>query len=232
MERKLGRQEASDAVGELGWRYLLGALRTSVPTGSLARATELASALVAASGDDADRHLRIDVRAEQLVLILQTLDLGAVTARDVDLARRLSAAVRAAGLRTEAGSGAGGLRSVQMLEIAVDALDIAAVRPFWKAVLGYADEPMADDPPDAAVDPLGQGPAIWFQQMDQPRPQRNRIHLDICVPHDQAAHRIESALAAGGHLVSDEGAPAFWILADAEGNEACVTTWQGRDPQG
>ena len=23
--------------------------------------------------------------------------------------------------------------------------------------------------------------------------------------------------------------PAFWVLADAEGNEACVTTWQGRD---
>jgi 4a-hydroxytetrahydrobiopterin dehydratase len=25
-------------------------------------------------------------------------------------------------------------------------------------------------------------------------------------------------------------APAFWLLADPEGNEACVTTWQGRDP--
>jgi 4a-hydroxytetrahydrobiopterin dehydratase len=24
-------------------------------------------------------------------------------------------------------------------------------------------------------------------------------------------------------------APAFWVLADPEGNEACITTWQGRD---
>ena len=24
-------------------------------------------------------------------------------------------------------------------------------------------------------------------------------------------------------------APAFWVLADPEGNEACVCTWQGRD---
>ena len=32
-------------------------------------------------------------------------------------------------------------------------------------------------------------------------------------------------------LVSDAEAPAFWILADAEGNEACICTWQGRDPQ-
>ncbi len=65
--------------------------------------------------------------------------------------------------------------------------------------------------------------------MDSPRPQRNRIHFDVSVPHDEAAHRISAALAAGGVLLSDDRAPAFWILADAEGNEACVTTWQGRD---
>jgi hypothetical protein len=38
------------------------------------------------------------------------------------------------------------------------------------------------------------------------------------------------AEAAGGALRSDAEAPAFWVLADPEGNEACVTTWQGRDP--
>lgn len=115
-----------------------------------------------------------------------------------------------------------------MLEIAIDALDIAAIRPFWKAVLGYADEAQAG-PQDAIVDPIGQGPAIWFQQMDQPRPQRNRIHFDLCVPHDEASCRIGAALAAGGRLVSEAAAPAFWVLADIEGNEVCVTTWQGRD---
>ena len=65
--------------------------------------------------------------------------------------------------------------------------------------------------------------------MDAPRPQRNRIHLDISVPHDEAHHRLQGALAAGGTVVSDRWAPAFWVLADAEGNEACITTWQGRD---
>ena len=67
--------------------------------------------------------------------------------------------------------------------------------------------------------------------MDEPRPQRNRIHLDVTVAHDEALARMDRALAAGGHLVSDAAAPAFWILADAEGNEACICTWQGRDPQ-
>jgi len=128
--------------------------------------------------------------------------------------------------RTDAGRAVAG----QALEIAVDALDIAAVQPFWRAVLGYVDErPEAPDASPALVDPAGIGPAVWFQQMDAPRPQRNRVHLDVSVPHDVAVARVEAALAAGGRLVSDRRAPAFWVLADAEGNEACVCTWQGRE---
>jgi 4a-hydroxytetrahydrobiopterin dehydratase len=65
--------------------------------------------------------------------------------------------------------------------------------------------------------------------MAEPRPQRNRIHFDVSVPHDEARRRIQAALDAGGVLVSDAQAPAFWVLADAEHNEVCVTTWQGRD---
>ena len=119
-------------------------------------------------------------------------------------------------------------RPVQALEIAIDAIDIAAVQPFWKAVLGYVDEP--DGGPEMAiVDPAGQLPAIWFQQMDAPRPQRNRVHFDITVAHDEAEPRVRAALAAGGRLVDDSYARMFWVLADAEGNEVCVCTWTDRD---
>ena len=94
----------------------------------------------------------------------------------------------------------------------------------WRLVLGTlrASVPVASLAEAAVV-------AVWFQSMAEPRPQRNRIHFDISVPHDEAAGRIAAALAAGGRLVSADRAPAFWILADPEGNEACVTTWQGRD---
>ena len=68
-----------------------------------------------------------------------------------------------------------------------------------------------------------------LQEMDAPRPQRNRIHVDVWVPHDQAEARVAAAIAAGGHLVTDEHAPSWWVLADAEGNEACVATWTSRD---
>jgi 4a-hydroxytetrahydrobiopterin dehydratase len=221
---KLTRQEASDAVTGLGWRYVLGEFRTEVRTGSLPLAADVAGR--AAAVPEAQGHLRMDVRADRVLLALQTAELGRVTARDVELARRISAAAQEFRLTTTAGDG---IRTVQVLEIGIDAMDIASIRPFWKAVLGYDDEPGLTGPEDALVDPLGQGPAIWFQQMDAPRPQRNRLHFDVSVPHDEVHRRIEATIAAGGKLLNDAEAPAFWVLADPEGNEACVTTWQGRD---
>jgi 4a-hydroxytetrahydrobiopterin dehydratase len=228
-EEKLSRQAASDAVSDLGWRYILGVLRTTLHVGSLAQAADAAARAVAACGADADGHLWVDVRRDRVVLSLQSLASAEVTARDTRLAQRISAAMGELGLRTGADVGDRSLRSVQIVEIAIDALDIPAIRPFWKAIMGYGDEPGRSGPEDPLVDPLGQSPAIWFQQMDAPRPQRNRIHFDVSVPHDEARRRIRAALDAGGVLVSDARAPAFWVLADPEGNEACVTTWQGRD---
>ena len=222
--RKLSRPEASAAVTSLGWRLVLGELRTEVRTGSLPLAADVAAR--AASVPGADGHLRLDVRADRVLLSLQTAAAGWVTERDVQLAQRITAV--AAELRLTTVSGVGD-RSVQVLEIGIDTLDAAAIRPFWRTVLGYADEPGRFGPWDGLIDPLGQGPAVWFQRMDAPRPQRNRIHLDVSVPHDEAEPRIQAALAAGGTLINDAAAPAFWVLADAEGNEACITTWQGRD---
>jgi 4a-hydroxytetrahydrobiopterin dehydratase len=224
----VSRQEASDAATPLGWRLVLGALVTRVPVGSLAEGAGVAQRLVAAAGEDADGHVRVDLRPEAVVLTVQSRRHISATAEDLAVMRRISAEITDAGLRTEPGVGDGG-RSVQLLELAIDAMDIPAIRPFWKAVLGYRDEVGKTGPSDALIDPLGHGPAVWFQQMDVPRPQRNRIHFDVSVPHDEAPQRIRAALAAGGTVVYDAEAPAFWVLADAEGNEACVTTWQGRD---
>ena len=210
------RQQISDAVGPLGWRLVLGAIYTEVATSSLQDAVKAASTAVSATGSDGQGHLTVDVRADRAVLRLHSAAVGTMTGRDIRLARAVSDV-----LPTTPAVIAG-----QGMEIAIDALDIAAVRPFWKAVTEYVDEP---DLSGGLIDPFGRGPAIWFQQMDAPRPQRNRIHLDIDVPHDAAHARIAATLAAGGTMLSDAAAPAFWVLADPEGNEACICTWQGRD---
>jgi len=152
-----------------------------------------------------------------VTLRLRTHHVDGLTERDVQLARQISAAARELDVPADP-------TAVQQVNVTIDALVGPEVQPFWRALLGYREKG-----PEDLVDPHGRGPSFWFQQMDAPRPQRNRIHVDISVPHDQAEARVAAATAAGGHLVSDQYAPAWWVLADAEGNEACVATWMGRD---
>jgi 4a-hydroxytetrahydrobiopterin dehydratase len=229
-DEALTRGAASEAVETIGWRYALGTLVTSVPVQSLNEGALVGASAITACREQADSHLRVDLRPDRVELSLQTRSLATVTSQDTELASRITQALAAAARRTAGATSAERPRPVQMLELAIDALDIPAIRPFWKAVLAYADEPGHDGPTDPLVDPAGQLPAVWFQQMDAPRPQRNRIHLDITVAHDEAAARVQAALDAGGVLVSDARARAFWILADREGNEVCVCTWLDRDP--
>ncbi len=200
------------------WTYVLGTLQAGFTAPSFPAGAALVSA-VADAAEAAEHHPDVDLRYPGTLLVtLMTHAVGEVTMLDVELARTISALARAAGA---------GLadRPVQAMEIGLDCLDRNAIRPFWQAVLDYEYLERFD----ALVDPRRQGPAIWFQQMDEPRPQRNRIHLDITVPPDQAEARVAAALAAGGTLLSDRRARAFWVLADAEGNEVCVCTWQDRD---
>lgn len=200
------------------WRFELQRLHATFRAGSFEGATTFA-ARVAAAAEAADHHPDIDVRyPDRVHVVLATHAAGTrVTELDVDLAGEISALASAAGLTSEP-------TAAQEIEIAIDALDIARVRPFWAAVTGYRE-----DGSDALVDPVRIGPAIWFQQMDEPRPQRNRIHLDMTVAADVADARVAAALAAGGTLLLGEAARAFWVLADPEGNEVCVCTCEDRD---
>ena len=210
--------EASAAIAD-PWRVIADALQASYRTGDMvtggafvARITEAAEA--------ADHHPDIDLRYGAVHLSLSTHSNRRITTADVALANSIAAIAAELGL-TAMPAPAG------RIEIAIDALDIAAIAPFWRTVLGYRDDP------EHAITDLSDSqdilPPIWFQQMDEPRPQRNRIHLDLRLPPELVSERLDAALAAGGVLVTDEFAPAWWILADVEGNEVCLCTWQGRE---
>jgi len=222
MSEILSDAAVTERVDGRHWRVLLRRLHATLRTGSFADGLVLVQR-IAALAEQADHHPDVDLRYAVVHVVLVSHDAGGLTERDVALAAQISAVADELGVSATP-------TAPQVLEIAVDALDIPAVRPFWKAVLGYDDDlPQAGDPEPALIDREGIGPAVWFQQMDAPRPQRNRIHLDVTVPQDVAEQRVAAAIAAGGHLVSDRRAPSFWVLADAEGNEACVCTWQARD---
>lgn len=98
LDTPLSRTAASAAVADTGWRYLLGTLAVSVPVRSLAQASNVAAAAVAASGQDADDHLRVDMRPDRVELSVQTRALGATTGRDTRLARRIADELAGLGL--------------------------------------------------------------------------------------------------------------------------------------
>lgn len=224
----LSRADASQAVESIGWRYLLGSLCASVPVSCLSQALDVATAATEAAGDAADDHLKVDLRRDRVELSVQTSTRG-VTTRDTELAHRIAAALTTLGVVVAPARSDCYSRPVAMLELALDAMDIPAIRPFWKAALGFIEDPTDPGPTGALIDAAGQQPALWFQQMDEPRPQRNRFHLDITVAHDEAEPRVQAALDAGGHMVNDSYARMYWVLADAEGNECCICTWTDRD---
>jgi 4a-hydroxytetrahydrobiopterin dehydratase len=214
-----------DASADLpDWRVLLGRIEASFRAGSFEAGAEFVGR-IAAAAEAADHHPDVDLRyPDRVNVALVTHAANALTDSDVSLARTISEIAADAGIKSEP-------TATSRVEVAIDALDIDAVRPFWQAVLGYVEEPprTPGGQVNAIVDPNRVGPAFWFQQMDAPRVQRNRIHLDVTVSHDIAEERVAAAIAAGGTLVSAARARAFWILADPEGNEACVCTWQDRD---
>lgn len=197
------------------WRVVLTSIRTTFEASDYLAAADLVRA-IAAIAEDQQHHPDMEIRYPGRVHVaLSTHATGGLTTLDVDVARLISAAASDAGAPAQPDT-------ARAYELGIDATDADRIRPFWAAVLGYRDVD------GYLVDPLGVGPAIWFQQMDDPRTERNRIHLDVEVPHDIADQRVADAIAAGGRLVTDEFARSWWVLADAEGNEACVCTWQDR----
>jgi 4a-hydroxytetrahydrobiopterin dehydratase len=196
---------------EVEWRVMAYAACTHFRTGSLAEGVALAEAiskLAEASSQGPD----VDLRSNGVTVRLKVNDTGELSEGDVALAGEISAAARELGIPFD-------LAGLQTFQIAIDALVIPDVMPFWGAVLGYVQVF------DVLVDPHFEGPTFWFQQMDAPRPQRNRIHIDLYLPEDQARARIDAAVAAGGRIVNDAHAPEWWTLADPEGNEVDVAPW-------
>jgi 4a-hydroxytetrahydrobiopterin dehydratase len=216
MTERISPREFHEAGGVDDWRVVFGGACAHFRTGSF----RVGVALINAIGDLADaanHHPDVDLRYPGVSVRLVTHEVGGLSPRDIELARQISAAAHGLGVTADPSA-------VQTVQVAIDAADRGRVMPFWRAVLDY--KAVGDEDLD---DPHGSGPSFWFQEIDEARPGRNRFHVDVSVPHDQGEARVEAAVAAGGRLVSDENAPAWWTLADADGNEADVTTWQGRE---
>ncbi len=215
-------REFGASEGTEDWRVLSDGAYAFFRTGSFATAAGFANAIAALPDIEAHQP-DVDVRRDGVTVRLITItdDSYGMSRRDVELARQISAAAREAALQADPSA-------VQSLLVIPGARSTAEVMSFWRAILGY--EPRGDSPDEDLVDPHDRGPAFWFEPMDEPRPDGGgAIHIAVWVPIEHAEARVAAALAAGGRMVRDEFAPAWWTLADAAGNEADIATIETRD---
>jgi 4a-hydroxytetrahydrobiopterin dehydratase len=211
-----------ESDGAEDWRILSDGATAHFRTASFSESTRLVRAFGEIDDIDANPPA-VDIRAGGVTvrLITLTTEFAGMTDRDLEIARHISATARALGAAADPSA-------VQSLLVIPGAPDIAEVTPFWRAALGY--EPRLDSPDEDLVDPVDRGPAFWFESMDEPRPGGlGAIHVAVWLPYEQARARVAAALAAGGQMVRDEYAPAWWTLSDAAGNEVDIATVQGRD---
>jgi 4a-hydroxytetrahydrobiopterin dehydratase len=204
-----------DHDGVEDWRVLAHGIAARFRTGSFATGVDLVDA-IGELADAANHHPDVDLRYPAVTVRLISHDIGGLSERDVELARRISAAARELGVAADP-------TAVQDVDLTVHTDAVADVLPFWRAVLGYEE---AGD--EELEDPGSRWPSIHLRSTDAPGGERDRVHVDVWVPHDEAEGRVAAALDAGGRLVSDAHAPTWWTLADAEGHEVDVATWQGR----
>lgn len=208
-----------ETVDLADWRIMHFTLQARFKTGGFVAGLKLVNEIGEAA-EAMNHHPDLDLRYPTVHVRLSSHDVGGITQRDLDLARQISEMAARLGATADTGA-------VQVLELALDTHDHNEIRPFWEAVLGMETNADQDD---EITDPSGILPTIWFQESDPHDEPRQRWHFDIRVPPEAAEARVQAALDAGGTLVSDEAAPAFWVLADPQGNKACVCTWRGRIP--
>ncbi len=142
-----------------------------------------------------------------------------VTQQDVDLARRISEIAAEQSLSADP-------RSVTAIELVLDTANAATLAPVWAALLTGTEALGRGTIGDDVRDTTSRMPILGFQDTDPHPTPRQRFHIDVQLPYDVAEQRIAAAVAAGAVIVDDSSAPGHTVIADPDGNKACVGTFQ------
>lgn len=221
----MGEQIADAQLGQ--WRKLAQGLHARYLVDGFGTAARFVAA-VGEAGDELGHHPRVSIGDGYVDLELVTDnavyrdDEGSehvvewVTQQDVDLARRITGIAADHALAADPGS-------VSEIELGLDTADSAAIAPVWAALLtGTAEAQGWGSPSDEIRDATGRVPNLWFGEADGHEQPRQRFHVEVYVAPEVAAQRIAAAVAAGGTVLDDSGAPSLTVIADQDGNTGVV----------
>ena len=212
-DKRLTARAFHEADGVEDWRVLYTGANAYFRVGSFAEAARFVDA-IAEVADVVGHFPDVDLRPEGVTVRTCSGEYGALSERDVELARRVSLAAQTLHLETDPSQ-------VQALGIAVAQDADSDVGPFWAAALGYRSL----GPKEDVVDRHRRNPHVSFQSLRPPKPGRGRTHVDVSVPADQAEARVAAALEAGGRLADDTHAPHWWTLASPENHGVDIAAW-------
>jgi len=219
-QQKLSATQVREA-GLEDWEQIFDRIKARFRTGDFATGLALVNKIGAAA-EAANHHPDIQLTYSDVIVTLSSHDVRGITSRDLDLARQISSHAAELGIDSDT-------TGLTQLELGLDTAIGPQLAPFYAALLGGKVE---DGEP---VDPSGQVPTVWWQAPNgdetwalPEQPFEQRWHFDVWVAPDEAERRLQAILHAGGRLVSDRAAPAYWVVEDAEGNRACICTPAGR----
>jgi 4a-hydroxytetrahydrobiopterin dehydratase len=213
------------------WRKLAQGLHARYVVGDFGAAVRFVAA-VGEAGEALGHHPRVTMGDGYVDLKLVSEDalyrdddggehvVDWTTQRDVDLAQRITEIAADQAVRADPAA-------ITTIELALDTAHAAKIAPVWSALLtGSTEAHGRGTIGDDVRDPTGRVPILWFQDTDEHETPRQRFHIDVWVPPEVAEQRIAAAVAAGGIIVDDSEAPSFTVIADQDGNKACVCTAQ------
>jgi hypothetical protein len=183
------------------WRLLDGVATAWFDAVSLTEGAALAGRVV-----ELEAAAAVDLRATGVRVRLDSND----------RAEAVSAAARDLGLTANPAV-------LQDLNVVLESTNSSAVRPFWQRALDYA--PAQDG---GLTDPLRRDPAMRIGQSTEPRPLRNRLHLDVVRPAaavEQAG--LGEAFGPYGVCHADpDGNEVDLVPGDALSEQAETADWQ------
>lgn len=214
---------SAEALEQLpGWTVVDGRLEISVRAEDFTQAIEFINRFTNFA-EAQDHHPDFDVRYNTVRMRVVSHDVGHLTNRDIRFATAVDVLIDEMQLKRQP-------EKITRTQLVLVSTDVSSIKPFWQAVLDFKQ---AKDDEDMLVDRSDVLPPLVFQQFTDSNADQEdvnisgafgRAHLDVFVPNELAAARVEAAVEAGGKLLNDIHAPVEWELSDADGNRAFVRT--------